>query len=89
MCRNHVDTVREQLKAPWSRIAGVQRRKDRELVEVYLWREGDRTGGLAVVVAEPEELTIVNIVGRLISPSLRRSGASSGFRRTSVSPYRG
>jgi hypothetical protein len=60
-----VEAVREQLKAPWSRIVGVQSKRARETVEVYVWREGDQSGGLAVVIAQPKALTVVNVVGSI------------------------
>jgi hypothetical protein len=60
-----VERVRTQLKEPWARTISVKSRKERELVEVYVWREGADPEGLAVIVAEPKELTIVNVVGRL------------------------
>jgi hypothetical protein len=60
-----VDSVRLQLKAPWSRMVNVRDNEKKELVEVYMWPDGAVSGGLAVLVAEPKELTIVNIVGRI------------------------
>ena len=59
-----VDRIRKQLAAPgWSKLISVDSKRDRELVEIYSWQEGGASGGLAIVVAEPMELTIVNIVG--------------------------
>jgi len=61
---NDLEAIRKQLAAPgWSRIVSVDSKRDRELVEIYSWQEGGQSGGLAIVVAEPMELTIVNIVG--------------------------
>jgi hypothetical protein len=85
-----VDDVRKQLAAPgWSRMVEVETRAERsaekngvktsagglELVQVYGWREGNQSGGLAILVAEPRELTIVNIVGPI---DLARLGALQG-----------
>jgi hypothetical protein len=33
------------------------------LVEIHSWRENNASGGLAILVVEPAELTVVNIVG--------------------------
>lgn len=67
-----VSAVRKQLAAPgWSRLVEVDSKRDRELVEIYSWREGDSSGGLAILVAEPRELTIVNIVGPIDLTRLR------------------
>lgn len=52
-----VEAVRVQLKAPWSRIVSINSRQDRERVEVYMWRENDQPGGLAVLVSEPNRST--------------------------------
>lgn len=68
-----VDAVRKQLAGPgWSRIVGIKE-KD-ELTEIYLWKDGDTNGGLAVIAAERNELTIVNIVGRVDLASLGALG---------------
>ncbi len=59
-----VDAIRAQLKAPgWGRIVSV--REKNELTEIYTWSEGNTPGGLAIVAAEPRELTIVNLVGQI------------------------
>ena len=59
-----LEAIRAQLQPPgWSRIVNVQSRKDGH-VEIFLMGDG-RGGnlGLAVLAAEPKELTVVNIVG--------------------------
>jgi hypothetical protein len=57
-----VQAIRSQLQAPgWSRNVSV--REDGELTEIYTWREGNAAAGLAVLTAEPRELTVVNLVG--------------------------
>lgn len=60
-----VNSVRAQLKGTWVRIVNVQNAQDRESVEVYMWPDGAQSGGLAIIVAQPTELTVVNIVGRI------------------------
>ena len=60
---SELTAIRKQLSAPWTRLVGVDSKRDRELVEIYSWREGDASGGLAIIAAEANELTIVNIVG--------------------------
>jgi hypothetical protein len=60
-----VSSIREQLKGPqWACIVSVQK-KGGETTDVCLHREGDSTTGLAVLAAEPKELTVVNIVGTI------------------------
>ena len=59
-----VENIRKQLSAPgWSKFISSESKRDRELVEIYSWQEGGASAGLAILVAEPTELTIVNIVG--------------------------
>jgi hypothetical protein len=58
-----VEAIRSQLKAPWSRMISV--REKGESFELYLWMQNDQPEGLALIAAEPKELTVVNIVGRI------------------------
>jgi hypothetical protein len=58
-----IDSIRSQLREPaWSRLVNVTSKRD-GIVEVYLALNGPNVLGLAVLSAEPKELTIVNIVG--------------------------
>lgn len=60
-----IEAIRSQLQAPvWSRIVGVQSKRDGENDEIYLMTgSGGKIEGMAIIAAEPKELTIVNIVG--------------------------
>jgi hypothetical protein len=70
-----VDRVRSQLKdSRWKRTVSVQSKT--EQVEVFMWNEGDVPGGIAVLVAEPRQLVVVNVVGKV---DLRILGALSGM----------
>ncbi len=61
---SELNTLRKQLSLPgWSRLVGVDSKREREVVEIYSWREGTASGGLAILTAEGNELTVVNIVG--------------------------
>lgn len=74
--QNDLDIIRKQLASPgWSRIVGVDSKRDGEIVDVFLWQKGDQPGGLAILVAEPEELVVVNIVGPI---DLSKLGALRG-----------
>lgn len=81
-----LEPIRAQLKAPgWTRIVRVQSPKD-GLVEVYLL--GDGRGGnraLAVLAAEPKELTVVNLVGPLDPKSLGALEGQFGIPRLGTS----
>ena len=68
-----IELIRKQVSGPgWSRVVGV--RGKRELTEIYFWRERDTNGGLAVITAQPTQLTVVNIVGRVDLASLAALG---------------
>jgi hypothetical protein len=59
-----VEVIRTQLSGPgWSRIVDSHSKKSREHDEIYVLKQGDTVAGLAILVAEPTELTVVNIVG--------------------------
>ncbi len=59
-----VEGLRSQLQAPgWTKIVGVRSKRDGENVEVHIKYQGDNVLGLAIIAAEPKELTVVNIVG--------------------------
>jgi len=68
-----VEIIRKQVSGSgWSRVVSV--REKHELTEIYFWREKDTTGGLVVISAEANELTVVNIVGRVDLASLGALG---------------
>lgn len=70
--KSDVDAVRQQLSAPgWSRLVGVRSRRESSDVDVFVWMNGDKPGGLAIVAAEPLKLTIVNIIGAIDLERLR------------------
>ena len=59
-----VESIRAQLKGPaWERAVNIHEKTTQEITEVYFMKEGDAIVGLAVLVAEPRELTVVNVVG--------------------------
>jgi Domain of unknown function (DUF4252) len=67
-----VEMIRRQLSAPgWSRMAGVRSKRDRADVDVYVWLDGDRIGGLGILATEPRRFTVVNIVGAIDLDQLR------------------
>jgi hypothetical protein len=67
-----VEEIRRQLAAPgWSRLIGVGSRRDQEQVDIYMWMDGNKPGGLAILAQQPRELVIVNIVGAIDLEKLR------------------
>jgi hypothetical protein len=62
--RADIDTIRAQLRpSSWQRIVNVRNRREHEHAEVYLMGAPDNIQGMAIISAEPKELTVVNIVG--------------------------
>jgi len=75
-----LDQVRNQLKAPeWGRIVGVKSGQDQENVEVWVRTEAGKVGGIAILAAEPRELTVVNIVGNISLDALAALGGQLGI----------
>jgi Domain of unknown function (DUF4252) len=61
-----VKAVQAQLLAPgWQPIVSTHDLKQGSNVDIYVLRIGKRTDGIAIVAAQPRELTIVNIVGSI------------------------
>ena len=61
-----LDDIRTQLRAPgWSRMVGVKSRREGDNVEVYTILSGSQINGMAVIAANPKELTVINIIGSI------------------------
>ena len=61
------NTIRKQLTTPgWTRIVSNEE-KDKngnwEVQEIYIFQPDGRTNGIVILSAEPQELSVVNIVG--------------------------
>jgi len=74
-----LDTVRNQLRAPeWSRIVGMRSDEEGETNEVYLRTVGNKMSGVAIIAAEPRELTVVYIAGPIDLDALAALGGHLG-----------
>jgi hypothetical protein len=59
-----LEPIRTQLRAPgWTRVVNIQSKGDGETAEVYLKQANGKAAGIAIIAAEPKELTIVEILG--------------------------
>jgi hypothetical protein len=59
-----VDGIRSQLTSPrWSKIVQSMEKRRNEYDEIYVLKNGDKVGGVVILVAEARELTVVNLVG--------------------------
>jgi hypothetical protein len=76
--KSDVDRVRTQLGAGWSRIV-TSRTRDGENVEIWVRSKNDRIAGLVILAAEPDELTVVNLVGEIDLDKLSRLEGQFGI----------
>ncbi len=61
-----VKAVEAQLFAPgWQPVVSTHDLKQGSNVDIYIRRTGNRTDGVAIIAADPRQLTIVNIVGSI------------------------
>lgn len=75
-----VEAIRAQLTGPgWQRIVTSNNKRNGEKNEVYLLKEGDKITGVAILVAEARELTVVNIVGPIDFDKLAELGGHFGI----------
>jgi hypothetical protein len=80
-----LEALRSQLRVPtWSRIVGVRSKRDRENVDVYFRMEKGAVTGLAVIAAEPKELTLVHIDGLINPDMLGKLGGQFGIPKVEM-----
>lgn len=74
-----VEAIRTQLAAPgWSKVATVRSKRDGGNVDVRFMIEGGVISGIAVVVADPRQLTVVNVVGPIDPEKISQLGLLEG-----------
>jgi len=79
-----LDSVRKQLRSPeWSRVVGVTSGPN-QTEEIYLRSENKKLSGVAIIVAEAKELTVVNIVGPIDLDSLADLGGHLGIPKVDL-----
>ena len=61
----------------------VHSKKDGDNAEIYL-KTGGADGGLAIICANPKELTMVNIVGKIDLDELSELGGNLGVPKIDV-----
>jgi len=75
-----VDALRAQYQPPvWSRMVGVRSKKSGEHTDVFIRQANGNIAGLAVIAAEPRELTIVHISGNIDPEQLQHLGGEFGI----------
>lgn len=81
-----LDSLRQQLRGPgWSRLVDVKTRgTDFDGAEVYALTAAGRVEGMAVLVSEPRQLIVVNVVGSIDLDKLKRLEGSLGIPRIRI-----
>lgn len=75
-----VEAVRQQLSAPgWQRIVGVRSKRDNENVEVFLMLGNGLIEGIGVLVTDPKQLMVVNVVGPIDPEKISELRGSFGI----------
>src|SRR5262249_931873 len=83
--KSDLDQIRVQLKAPeWQRAVGINSEEERETVEVWIRNENGKMSGIAILVADPRELTVVNLVGSVDLSAISALGGSLGIPKFNV-----
>lgn len=82
-----LERIRTQLRSPqWARIVGITSTEDGGNAEVFVRSENQKMSGLAILVSDPKELTVVNIVGSFDLNSLADLGGHFGIPKVETSP---
>ena len=75
-----VEPIRAQLAGPgWSKIVESRTKRDHELDEIYVMKDGNKIAGVAILVAEARELTVVNLIGPIDIEKLGDLGGEFGI----------
>lgn len=81
-----LDSVRNQLKgAEWLKMVGIKT-EDGQNAEIYLRTQDKKIDGVAVLVFDPKEVTVVNIVGPIDLESLSSLGGHFGVPKVVPPP---
>jgi hypothetical protein len=77
-----LESLRSQMKTPqWSRMASVRSPRQGENIDVYFKTENNVIASLALIAAQPRQLTVVNIVGPIDLDELARISGQFGIPR--------
>lgn len=75
-----VEALRQQLRAPgWERIVGVRSKRDHENVEVFLMLNNGLIEGVGVLITDPKQLMVVNVVGPIDPEKISELRGSFGI----------
>ncbi len=78
--RSDVEGILKQLRTSgWKSIVTTEDKKSGEITNICVMNEGGETVGMAIVSAEPKELTVVNLVGPINLNELGGMGGKFGI----------
>jgi len=82
-----LEGIRSQVKGPgWSRMVGFKSTTEGANAEVYVRSDKDKITGVAIVVAEPREFTVVNLSGNIDMDSLADLSGHFGMPKIELPP---
>ena len=85
--QSDLDSIRNQMKAPaWNRIVGFKSTTEGANAEVYVNMDKEKVLGVAIVVAEPREFTVVNLSGTIDLESLADLSGHFGMPKIEITP---
>ena len=85
--QSDLENVRNQVKGPgWSRIVGFKSTTEGANAEVYVHNDKEKITGVAIVVAEPREFTVVNLSGTIDMDSLADLSGHFGMPKIEITP---
>lgn len=77
--------IRSQLRPPgWDKIVSVINKRGGDNVEVYTRLQGDQIIGLAIIAADPTQLTVVNIIGPIDLDKVRQLEGQFGIPKLNL-----
>jgi hypothetical protein len=77
-----VEAIRQQLSAPgWDRIVGVRSKRDGQNVEVFLMINNAVIDGVGVLISEPKQILVVNVVGPIDPEKINQLRGQFGIPR--------
>ncbi|MGH9939498.1 MAG: DUF4252 domain-containing protein [Blastocatellia bacterium] len=80
-----LESIRSQLRQPgWDKIVGVANRRGGDNVDVHLKLQGDDIVGLAIIAADPTQLTFVNIIGPIDLDKVRQLEGQLGIPKLNL-----
>ncbi len=75
-----IETIRSQLRQPgWQKIVGVYSRRGGDNVDVHLRLQGENIVGMAIIAADPTQLTVVNVIGPIDLEKIRQLEGQLGI----------